>query len=76
MATVRLLSAAHQEVLQAFDWYFERSNGAAEAFLREVEVSLALIAATPDVWPVYERGTRRYVMRRYPSASSTGLGAT
>lgn len=68
MASVRLLPEARQEVVQAFEWYLERSHGAAESFLLELEHSLALVSGTPDVWAEFESGTRRYVMRRYPFA--------
>jgi toxin ParE1/3/4 len=50
----------------AFDWYFERSIQAAEAFVSEATSAFALIASAPAVWPTFEAGTRRYVLRRFP----------
>ncbi len=47
-------------------WCLERSGRAAEGFLRELERGLVLIAEHPKIWPSYEAGTRRYILRRYP----------
>ena len=60
------LADARREVLQAFDWYFDRSPQAAAAFLHELDHAAALIAEAPDIWPQYERETRRYVLRKFP----------
>jgi plasmid stabilization system protein ParE len=48
------------------DWYLERSLEASESFLREFERGLSLIRETPRLWPRFEAGTRRYVLRRFP----------
>jgi plasmid stabilization system protein ParE len=68
VASAKLLLEAREEVVEAFEWYLERSQAAAESFLSEVDHSLALIAETPEVWPEFESGTRRYLLRRYPFA--------
>jgi plasmid stabilization system protein ParE len=68
VASAKLLFEAREEIVEAFEWYLERSQAAAESFLREVEHSLALVAETPEVWPEFESGTRRYILRRYPFA--------
>jgi len=65
-ARVEYFPEASQELEDAFEWYLERSLRAAEAFLREIERAVALIAETPGVWPLFEAGTRRYVLHRYP----------
>ena len=64
--SVSYLADARREVIEAFNWYFERSPQAAEAFLHEVDRAIALIAEAPDLWPSFERETRRYVLRRFP----------
>jgi toxin ParE1/3/4 len=63
---VELLAAARQETVAAFEWYLERSPEAAHAFLQELETGVSLIAETPRVWPTFEAGTRRYLLRSYP----------
>jgi len=65
-ARVELLPQARRELEEAFDWYLERSGRAARGFLLEVERALAVVAGAPAVWPVYEHGTRRYLLRRFP----------
>ena len=60
------LAEAHREVLEAFEWYLQRSPQAAAAFLHELDHALTLIAEAPDIWPRYERETRRYVLRKFP----------
>ncbi len=57
---------ALREIDEAFEWYLERSVQAAESFVREVDGGLALVGASPTVWPIFHRGTRRYVLRRFP----------
>ena len=60
------LPEAVREIEDAFDWYLERSPRAAESFLREVDRAASLIASSPQVWPRFEAGTRRYVLPKFP----------
>jgi plasmid stabilization system protein ParE len=57
---------ARLELESAFDWYLERSPRAADAFLREVERAVALIAAAPRIWPRFDADTQRYVLQGFP----------
>jgi len=50
----------------ALDWYLVRSLQAAEAFLKETERAVTVIAEAPGIWPLFEAGTRRYVLHRFP----------
>lgn len=63
---VEFTPEALREIDDAFEWYLERSVQAAEALVREVTKALALIAASPAIWPRFEAGTRRYVLRKFP----------
>jgi plasmid stabilization system protein ParE len=65
-ARVEFSPEALREIDDAFEWYLERNLQAAEAFVREVDSAVALIANSPTVWPSFEAGTRRYVLRRFP----------
>lgn len=65
-ARVEFTPEALQEIDDAFEWYLERNLEAAEAFVHEVNRAAALIAGSPTVWPHFEAGTRRYVLRRFP----------
>ena len=63
---IELDPAAVEELSESFDWYLERSQAAAEGFLAEVDHALWVISESPEIWPQFESGTRRYVMDRYP----------
>lgn len=63
---VSLHPAALAEAEAAVDWYRERSEKAAEGFLRELDRAIGQIAQNPDRFPVFESGTRRMLLRRYP----------
>jgi plasmid stabilization system protein ParE len=65
-ARVEFTPEALREIDDAFEWYFERSLQAAEAFVGEATSAFALIASSPAIWPSFEAGTRRYVLRKFP----------
>ena len=60
----------HPEALEEADaavlWYLERSHSAALQFITALDDAISLIAKTPDRWPTYAGGTRRYIMRKFP----------
>lgn len=57
---------ARREIDDAFEWYLERSVRAAESFVRELDSAFTLILSSPGIWPHFEAGTRRYVLRTFP----------
>ena len=63
---VEFLREAAREVEEALEWYNDRSTLAASQFLEEVDHVLQLAVRRPQAWPVFEAGTRRIVMQRYP----------
>ena len=65
-AKVEFTPEALREIDDAFERYFEESRRAAEAFVREVDRAVALIASSPTIWPHFEAGTRRYVLHKFP----------
>jgi len=66
MASVRFNPAADEELLEATDWYLQRSAAAAEGFVREIEQALSRIAEAPERYPLTRRGRRRFVLVNYP----------
>jgi len=58
--------AAVEEAQAARRWYLERSISAADSFLAELDHAIEAIAQTPDRWPDFVYGTRRYLFRRFP----------
>lgn len=63
---VRLFPEAEAELTANERWYAQRSPSAAEAFIAEVDAAFGRIAEAPETWPRYRRGTRRFVLRRFP----------
>ena len=59
---------AADELESAYEWYRERSESAARAFLLELDHSLDRIAEAPERYPAYESRTRRLVLPRFPFA--------
>ena len=54
------------EAQAAARWYRERSALAADAFLAELDRAVERIAENPEIYPHYARGTRRYLLQRFP----------
>ena len=57
---------ARIEALEAYEWYAERSQSAADAFQEELQFAGNAIKESPELWGNYLFGTRRYLMKRYP----------
>jgi toxin ParE1/3/4 len=54
------------EAQAAVQWYREKSPSAADAFLAELDRAVERIAENPGMYPHYVRGTRRYLLQRFP----------
>jgi plasmid stabilization system protein ParE len=63
---VIVLSEAETEILQALDWYNERSVLAARAFVHELNGVLVRVARAPEIWPRVFRDARRMVFPHFP----------
>jgi plasmid stabilization system protein ParE len=62
------LEEALEEAETAARWYAERSSSAALAFTSEIDAAEDSIVRTPEAWPPYDHGTRRFLLRRFPYA--------
>jgi plasmid stabilization system protein ParE len=60
--------AAVEEAEKATRWYRERSASAAAQFVQEVNHAIDRILAAPNRWPAGPRGTRKFLLRRFPFA--------
>ncbi len=65
---VEFHEAASEEFEAAFDWYLERSAGAAARFASELGRAITSIAEAPHRWPAGIHGTRKLLLRRFPFA--------
>ena len=64
--TVDFDAAARVEFDNAFDWYAQRSPGAAIGFASEVDAAIDLVAAAPERFPETNAGCRSCALHRYP----------
>jgi toxin ParE1/3/4 len=54
------------EAQAARQWYESRSEVAARAFVAELDAGIDCIRSSPELYPPYLHGTRRYLLRRFP----------
>ncbi|HET8775458.1 MAG TPA: type II toxin-antitoxin system RelE/ParE family toxin [Thermoanaerobaculia bacterium] len=66
MTGVRFHPDADEELLEATEWYVERSATVAEGFVRDIDHAVARIAEAPDRYPLTRFGRRRFVLLNYP----------
>jgi len=66
MIPATVLHEAEVELWEAVHYYETRCPGLGVDFLREVEAGLITVRISPDLWPVREDGTRRYLLQRFP----------
>lgn len=59
---------ADRELGQAQIWYEERLAGLGQMFFSEIESAIYTIQDSPDIWPNYVNGTRRFLVHRFPFA--------
>ena len=63
---VRLHPEARAELLEARNWYHDRSPLSSAAFSHAVERAISLISESPNSFPVADHGTRKLVLQRFP----------
>jgi toxin ParE1/3/4 len=62
----RVHPQAWLEIEAATDWYQQRSVDASVGFIAAVFDGLEKISRTPQRWPEYLFGARRFVVQRFP----------
>lgn len=63
---ILLHTEAEAEVLQALEWYADRSPVAARAFVQELNHVINLAVRSPETWPRTYGNTRHIVFPRFP----------
>jgi len=66
--------AVKQELAEAYGWYAERNEKAAEAFRDEVLGAFELVARHPDRFPLWDDLVRRFVLKHYPYSVYYSVG--
>ena len=59
---------AIKEAWEAFHWYDERSETAAESFWQELRRARQSVTRHPQSWGTYLHGTRCFRLERFPYA--------
>jgi plasmid stabilization system protein ParE len=59
------------EAADAAAWYEERNPGMGRSFLGELDKGIAVVAESPETWPVWPgtrpgAGIRRFLLARFP----------
>jgi plasmid stabilization system protein ParE len=57
---------ARDDVREIRRWYEEQRPGLGAAFIQSLEVCVAQIERTPEIWPRVDGDTRRGRLRRFP----------
>jgi plasmid stabilization system protein ParE len=67
-----LLVEFHPEALAELErakvWYDRQGARLGESFLHEITTAISRIRETPNTWPEYQRGTRRFLVHGFPFA--------
>ena len=64
--SLRLTSAAEQDLLEAIKWHDEQQRGLGNEFLRNVDATLAKIARNPFQYQQLHHSIRRGLVPRFP----------
>jgi plasmid stabilization system protein ParE len=56
---------AYTEAEDARSWYEAQSPGLGMAFIDAVQTAIDAIQDSPDMWPPYQYGSRRFFLRRF-----------
>ena len=63
---VRLHPQARAELVEARNWYYERSPLSSVAFAHAVDRAVSRIRTAPNTYPSADHGTRKLVLQRFP----------
>jgi plasmid stabilization system protein ParE len=63
---VRLHPQARAELVEARNWYYERSPLSSVAFAHAVDRAVSRIRTAPNTYPAADHGTRKLVLQRFP----------
>ena len=64
--TIKFLSEAEDELIEAIDYYNEQKVGLGFEFDEEVRNTLKRIVQYPEAWPPISKRTRRCRTKRFP----------
>ena len=65
-AQVLIREAAQNDIREAYDWYEKQRSGLGDEFLISIADALSRLEFGPERLPVFYRGFRRILARRFP----------
>ncbi|MGH9932017.1 MAG: type II toxin-antitoxin system RelE/ParE family toxin [Pyrinomonadaceae bacterium] len=54
------------EARAARRWYAKRETEVGDSFMAALDAAVEMIAKTPNMWPMFEAGTHRYLIKNFP----------
>jgi plasmid stabilization system protein ParE len=57
---------AEDDLKEAFSWYEDKRKGLGYDFLLQVDAGINFINRYPEIHPIEYKGTRKYVIKRFP----------
>lgn len=54
------------EARAARRWYANRDPDVGASFMAALDSGIDLITKAPHIWPIFEAGTRRYLIKNFP----------
>jgi toxin ParE1/3/4 len=61
-----ILDPAHEDTLDAFDWYKMQSEFAAAYFLERIDEAFKIITETPLIYQIIYRNFRQVILNPFP----------
>lgn len=65
---IEIHSAVYDEIEASKRWYENQSEGLGGRFIRELDRAMSRIRESPNTWPSYVAGTRRFFLHQFPFA--------
>lgn len=56
------------DIRVSFFWYESQAKGLGDDFINDLESAYETIAEFSGVWPMFNKGFRRYILTRFPFA--------
>ena len=68
MKSVRFLSVASDELIDAATYYDEQALGLGDKFLDRVDSAVSQLKEQPEIWPLINQNIHRRLIRQFPFA--------
>jgi len=66
MLNLRFHPEVSSEIKASYSWYQKQAQGLGKDFLNELESAYQAIIELPQIWPLYQKGFRRFLLSKFP----------